>query len=889
MSRTFVFCLLAALSLSAGTTASAAPIETDAPAKEESAEPANLSAPPQQKSLSAARAIVPPRIDGKLDDAIWANAKFVADFVQKQPVEGATPFRRTEVAFAYDNTAIYVAARLLANGADDVAEVLTRRDETGSAERFVVSIDTLGDHRTAYSFAVTAAGVRADWYHSDDSPSGDYSYNPVWDADTNVGADGWTAELRIPLTQLRFSDSNRHDWRINFIRARPQDNEESYWIAVPKDQVGWSSWFGDIAGLTNVPSPARVELVPYLAANARVTSTELIDPNDPFAKSRDFSWRGGLDAKIGLGADATLDLTILPDFGQIEADPAVVNLSDTEVFLEERRPFFVEGNRFLEGNGPYFYFSRRIGGVPRGSAPGDFTDKPQANKIFGAANLLARLSNGFTLGALAAVTGPTYARSFSKETQQFESVNLEPLTSYNVLRLQKQFGESRNVIGFQGTGMVRHLPDDVRLAQELSQRAFAGGSDFTLSFADNKYELRGDASVSLVSGRPEAIARVQRSSAHYFQRPDQPHVKLDPNLRNLFGWRASLDFEKVGGKWLGLASTRWESPGYELNDMGRLPGADDGEVYARIVYQENKPKRLQSWQAGVSGYQPTNFGFVRMPATFQAWHAVTFRNFWSAQIAAAVATPGFSDDLTRGGPIVALDPVYATGLSLSGNVTSRAAFSLSGNYQRTTTGSTGFNTQASLSFTPLERLRVSLTPRYSNEMDTRQYVSTMDKGRPDTYDKRYIFATINKSEFAVQTRFQLSFSPTLAVELYAEPFASSGQFYDYGEVLARGSNQLLYYGNVTRTPEGDLSVNPGDGGEMFTLRNPDFTQISLRSTAVLRWEFLPGSTLHMIYQQQQEDRLPNGQPVDASMLGDAFSAAGKHVFGIKLTYWWSVN
>jgi hypothetical protein len=324
------------------------------------------------KSARAVRAEPAPEIDGVLDDPVWQGAVWIDDFAQSEPFEGAPPSRRTEVAFAYDDRTLYVGARMFADGPADVEAVMTRRDDAGNAERIIVSFDTFADRRTAYSFAVTAAGVRVDWFHPDDNAHRrDASFDPVWQARTQVGPTGWTAEMRIPFSQLRFPAGEQQTWGVNINRYMPQDREDVFWTLVPRNAIGWSSYFGELQGLERVATPRRLELLPYLAGDATLTSASLLDPDDPFADRLDFGVRAGGDLKLGLGSSLTLDATVNPDFGQVEADPAEVNLSAFETSFAERRPFFTEGAELLAGNGPSYFYSRRIGAPPRGDPGAD--------------------------------------------------------------------------------------------------------------------------------------------------------------------------------------------------------------------------------------------------------------------------------------------------------------------------------------------------------------------------------------------------------------------------------------------------------------------------------------------------------------------------------------
>ena len=301
-----------------------------------------------------------------LDEAAWAEARWIADFTQKEPTQGAPPSVSTEVAFVYDDEALYVGARMAGSDAFALSAPMTRKDDmAGGSDRLIVSLDTYHDGRTAYSFAVTAAGVRIDWYHPSDHESNhDHTFEPIWTARTGREGNGWTAEMRIPFSQLRFSGAPEQVWGVNVHRTIPGLDEEQYWVVVPRDEVGWASRFGELVGIRDIGSTRRMELVPYVASEVTRTSDALIEADDPFTEITDGTVRAGLDFKMGLGPNLTLTATVNPDFGQVEADPAEVNLSAFETIFPERRPFFTEGQQNLQGNGPPYYYSRRIGAAP---------------------------------------------------------------------------------------------------------------------------------------------------------------------------------------------------------------------------------------------------------------------------------------------------------------------------------------------------------------------------------------------------------------------------------------------------------------------------------------------------------------------------------------------
>ena len=842
------------------------------------------------KTIEVHRVDHGPRIDGRLDDAVWSRAVFVDDMRDQEPVENAVPSRRTEVGFLYDAHALYVGARMFAPSGD-VQAVMTRRDDTGSAERIIISLDTFNDRRTAYSFAVTAAGVRADWFHPDDSAhQRDASFDPVWTARVTRDARGWYAEMRIPFSQLRFPRRREYDWGININRFVPHLNEDIFWIVVPKGEEGWSSYFGQLRGITDIRASRRFELRPYAAADTTLTSKALIEPDDPFTKQLDAGGRVGLDAKIELGPSLTLDATVNPDFGQVEADPAVVNLTAFETQFAERRPFFVEGAQLFQGLSSNFYYSRRIGGPPRGEVDADYADIPAAARILGAAKVTGRTPSRLSIGAISALTQRMTANTYDVATDTRETVPIEPLTSYNTVRLEQELGDNSSRVGAMVTGVYRALGDAPDLRAQLPRWATTGEADGSLRFAGARYELGYVLGFSAAGGSAEAIAARQQNSAHYFQRPDQDHVTFDPSRTTMSGWTGAVGAGKRSGALRFGSDLYAESPGFDPNDLGILFAADDLGADLGVEYHLTRPS---SWYHAIdlslSGGQEWNFGGVRAPGRADFNGGVTLPGFWRVNVNQRLSYPGLDDALTRGGPLAGVG--WGTGgqVNLSTPQAARNTLSFDVSWDASQTGVTGAAASASVVLRPVDRLQVTVSPRYIARRNNRQYIDTIDGAGGATFDRRYLFATVHQRELALQLRLQLGFTPDLSLEGYAEPFASSGSFDAFGELPAPRSRDLRTYGTdgttLTRTAGGYMV---SDGGDSFTVDDPDFTVVSLRSTLVLRWEIRPGTTLFVVWQQSRgsERSIALRSP---STLADSASAPGSNTLAVKLSYFLPVD
>ncbi|HXV86265.1 MAG TPA: DUF5916 domain-containing protein, partial [Gemmatimonadales bacterium] len=612
---------------------------------------AERAARPPLKEARAVRVDRAPVVDGRLDDPAWRTARFFSDFIQKQPVEGAPPTERTEVAILYDDDALYVGARMYSDDPRSIQAFVTRRDNGGQSQHIWISFDTYLDGRTAYSFGITASGVRMDWYHPRDSETDvDDSFDPVWDGRARVDSAGWTAELRIPFSQLRFTDQAVQVWGMNFDRWIPERNEDVFWIPVPTSEQGWSSRMGRLVGIEGIRPSRRLEVLPYTAT--ATTLRDNPDPSNPFDGSARGSVRAGADVKMGLGPNLTLEGTINPDFGQVEADPAVVNLSAFEVFFSERRPFFNEGGRLLSGAGPAYFYSRRVGAAPGGAALGDYVDRPSTSTILGAAKLTGRTAGGLSVGSLAAVTGTEHARTYDAATDSYSRSEVGPAAGFAVARLQQEFGANASTAGLMITGVRRDLEPATSLATRFTRTAVSGGADWNLRFDGGTYELTGYAGGSYVEGDSLAILRLQRSSARYFQRPDADHVELNASARSLTGYVAGLGITKRNGRhWLWSASGYVESPGFELNDAGRLSTTDEVGAFAAVTYRETRPGRwFQNYSVRFGSENSFNTALDRQFGALRGDLNLTFRNFWRATLTGWVDVRAQNQFLTRGGP-----------------------------------------------------------------------------------------------------------------------------------------------------------------------------------------------------------------------------------------------
>jgi hypothetical protein len=838
------------------------------------------------------------KLDGRIDDPAWARAAWITDFTQKIPHEGAPPTDSMRIAILYDGDALYVGARMYSKDPTKLQAPLSRRDNTSQADHLWVSFDTYHDRRTAYSFGVTASGVRMDWYHATDNETDiDAGFDPVWEGKAVIDSLGWTTEMRIPFSQLRFTDLPAQVWGFNADHWNPATSEDVFWIPVPSNRTGWSSYMGELVGIEGIKPTRRLELVPYSAGNATLTGGR--DLRNPFDDGRNLEARAGADLKMGLGPNITLDATVNPDFGQVEADPAVVNLSAFEVFFDEKRPFFTEGAQLLRGNGPSYFYSRRIGARPNVSLGGDYADYPQNATILGAAKVTGRLASGMSLGALTAVTAREAADTVTYDSLgvgHFGRVVVAPPAAYGVMRLQQEFGASRSVVGLSLTAVQRNLGGDSLLEQRYTRRAYAGGADWVLRWDRGAYVLRGWLGFSRIEGDTGAINRVQRSGVHFFQRPDAGYVHFNDSTRTtLTGSIADLWLSKTSGNWLFDLEAGWESPAYDPNNAGRLGNADGRTGFAGLIYRQTKPRgKFQSYSFSMSTFAEFDFGGDRQFMFVEPAVNLTFRNFWTIQSYFDFYPRSFDHSATRGGPTMATPQAWNYVIRLGNAFGAKTSWNVRVYYGEDELDGQTYRLSGGLSIRPSTRFQFSATPNYVRWGIPRQYVTTFDSGGPSAaYGSRYVFARIDQPTFILQLRANYTIAPDLTLEVYGEPFAAAGKYRGLGELAQARSFRLREYGTagttIARDPSGNYTVTDNGGADTLQIPNPDFHVLSFRSNAVLRWEWRPGSTLYLVWQQSRESFDQGGRLVGFRDLWDSFGAQGDNFLAVKISYWIPVN
>ncbi len=842
-------------------------------------------------------------LDGRLDEAAWATAEVATGFVQRGPTPGAPATEPTEARVLVDGAVVYVGMRMY--DAEAPAARLGRRDTQVPGDWASVMLGSHGDGRTAYAFFVNPAGVRLDVLLYDDV-QGDTSWDAVWDAAVSRDSAGWTAEFRVPLSQLRYGASEGEQaWGLQFRRDLFRNGETSYWAPQLPEDDGVVSRFGALDGLRGLRSPRRLELRPYVAsALTRAPG----DAADPFYAATDVAPRVGLDATYGVTGDLTLAATVNPDFGQVEADPAQVNLGAFELFFPEQRPFFVEGaDAFAFGrtramfrmSRPTYLYTRRIGRSPSlgafvpegayqqaGEGGAVYADAPLQTTVLGAAKLSGRLGQ-FTVGAMNAVTGPEWGRYRVFDATGAEVASgdalVEPATNYAVASVRGRIGKT--VLGALLTD-VRRGGGDPALGALLPTGATVAGLDAERRLGAD-WVLSGALAGSHVVGSAGAIAGLQQAFPRLYQRPDAGHLGVDDARTSLSGLTGEGALTKSGGEhWLGSLVGAFTSPGFDANGLGFQSRADHAYVGGILVYNQNEAQGpFRNWRANGYSGSAWNFGGDRI-STFGGLAANgELQSFWSGGLSVQGYARAVNDRLTRGGPVATWPMSVNVQGSLQSDGRRTVSFSAGGGLGRDELGGGSTGGEVGVEVRPRPNLSLSFTPGFSADAAPRQFVRQFDDAAAEaTFGRRYVFARLDQQTAYLTARADWTFTPDLTLQLVVRPYVSAGRFSRFADLGAPGALRLPEYESVTTNADGSVTVAPGGGAAPFTLADPDFTARSLQGNAVLRWEYRPGSTLFVVWQQQRDGFEADGG-LGGRDVGRLFSDPVRNVFLVKLSYW----
>ena len=858
--------------------------------------PALFGQDPEKRQYTAVQIATPPVINGTLDDDAWQTGTWAGSFTQNQPYSGRPETQKTEFKILFDDNNIYVAIKSYDTAPDSIVNRLTRRDQA-DGDLVGVIFDSFHDLRTGFLFGVSSAGVKYDQMFTNDGQSQDASWDPNWWVATSINKDGWVAEMKIPFSQVRFDKSSQEGWGLDVARILYRKNEQSFWQHIPREAPGLVHLFGIMKGLEQIKPRKIFDVTPYGVAK---TETFEAVPENPFqAKGKLSKLNGGIDAKIGVTNNMTMDLTINPDFGQVEADPSVVNLSAYETFFSEKRPFFIEGNNITNfalgigdggvGNDNLFY-SRRIGRQPQrypDLKDGWYADVPTRTDILGAAKLTGKTKDGLSIGIVEAMTAQEQAVIDTIGGRKLSTV--EPFTNYFIGRIQKDINNGNTLIGGIFTSTNRELDADV--ADLLHKSAYTGGIDFTQYFKNKSWMFNLNTAFSLVEGSKKAITNTQESSAHYFQRPDKNYARLDTNRTSLAGSGGRMQVMKLNGHWNFLGAVLWKTPGFETNDLGYMRVTDQVLSVIWAGYNQYEPKGIyKSYNINSDFYGINNFGGNWLGGGYE-WNAnINLKNFWNIWTGGSVNTASLSNDMLRGGPMMKLPGSVNWRIGVNTDNRKKLVISIY------TNGTNGFeksndylSTGLDISYKPTNYIVFTVSPAYNKSFSELQYVNQTSYNGND----RYIFASINQRTISTSFRVNLNLSPNLTFQYWGQPFVATGKYYDYKYVNhpMAGSyhNRFQPYSASQISTDGDhYNVDENiDGNTDYTIDKSDFNVKQFLSNLVIRWEYNPGSSVYLVWSQTRSYNTDTGQMDFLNNLGDLFNK-GKNVphnvFLIKFSY-----
>ncbi len=858
-------------------------------------------APPSPKSMQAVRSSEIITVDGNLSEQIWQRAGFT-ELTQRDPVQAVQPTERTELWLAYDDAALYIAARMYDTAPDSIVARLVRRDAFISTDDIVVYIDPYHDKRSGFFFGISAAATLYDGVLYNDDWS-DNTWDGVWEGKAHIDDKGWTAEMRIPYSQLRFQASDKQVWGFNFLREIARKNERDYITYTPRNESGYVSRFIDLVGIENIDPPRRLEILPYLSTKAEYIHHS---DGDPFNDGSRYSPSIGTDMKFGIGNNLTVDATINPDFGQVEVDPAVVNLSDVETFFDEKRPFFIEGSTIFNfGQGgsnnfwgfnwgnPNFFYTRRIGRAPQGSLPDNtnYSDVPSGTHILGAAKISGKLGDSWNIGSVNAITSREHA-DVDTSGRRF-AVEVEPLSYYGIFRGQKEFDAGRQGFGFISTITARDFSDN-RLRDEMNSNSFALAFDgWTFLDSSKTWVITGWTGTTYVRGNQVRLTALQRNPQHYFQRPDASHVSVDSAATHLQGYAGRFALNKQNGNFYVNAALGFIDPSFDNTDMGSVFRTDIINGHVVLGYRWNTPNEItRQISLNTAIFRSYDFGKNLIWAGYWTNGYVQFLSYHSVDWFFAYNPQAISNRRTRGGPLTLNPRGYDVGGDVSSDDRKDWIFGAGTDIQNYAQGvdhSRYFYT--SIQYKPAANVSISLNPSVSLYKTSAQWVTNFDDPAAGaTFGTRYIFANLNQREISASIRLDWTFTPKLSLQTYIQPLISVGEYTGLKELARPKSLDFKVYGteNTTITrDDGTYTIDPDGNGPVpsFTVSDPNFNIKSLRGSAVLRWEYMPGSTLYLVWTQQRFDDSDPGEFKFGRDMSHLFRSEPDNVFMVKLTYW----
>jgi len=859
-----------------------------------------------------------PVIDGILDDKAWQKVEWGGGFIQREPYEGVNPSQSTAFKVIYNDDNIYVAFRMNDTEPDKIEQRGSRRD-MGDGDWISISFDSYYDRRTAFCFTVTSSGVKGDKLISNDGKTNNITWDPIWYNKVARDESGWTAEMCIPFSQLRFAERKDQIWGLQIERRLYRKEERSFWQFFNRDASGTVSHFGELRGIKDIGGSHRIELLPYTLGSLE---TSLKEAGNPFKTGSDFGVHVGLDVKAGVTSDMTFDLTINPDFGQVEADPSVVNLTAFETFFAEKRPFFTEGKNILDfqiqknlslniqrmnspqrslsatpyGSKDNLFYSRRIGRTPQYIPEEEefqYVDIPNQSRIAAAMKLSGKTRDGLSIGIVNAVTVREEAEYLNLGVRGETAV--EPFTNYFVGRILKDYRRGDTQIGAMVTATNRNIKDTH--LKFLNKAAYTGGVDLVHTWAHRNYFLTFMSVFSTIRGDEEAILWAQTASSRYYQRPDAKHVKFDSSATSLSGHGGTFTIGKAGQGHIKYSLlTTWRSPGLELNDIGYLKVADFiGEVASLEYWAYNPSLIFRSYTLKLKHNGVWDFTGAKLFSGDDIHSGVDLhfdsilKNYWKYGIGIHRFQEALTKNTLRGGPYFLNPGVWRMHMNFATDNRKNLQLTFRMNrdiwddhksyikkYMVTTT------------LRPSTSLSININPTYTKTAMDLQYIDTFDTDS----GSRYVFGTLKQETLGIVLRTSYSITPEFTIEFYSQPFISNGRYDTFkkitnpraGEYNDRFRNfsddEILFDSEI-----GEYTVS--EGGSEYSFENPNFNFLQFQSNLVIRWEYKPGSTVFLVWSQGRTGSGMDRYFAFTNDMRDIYDIYPTNVFLVKLNHWFS--
>lgn len=829
-----------------------------------------------------------PRIDGHIDDACWSIGTWDGDFTQQFPNTGGSPSQETFVKILYDHDNIYVAIMSMDTEPDKIRRIFDSRDEF-AGDAVGIAFDSYYDKRTAFEFNVTAAGQKIDLKHYGDKDH-DINWNAIWDAATSVTDSGWVAEMRIPFSQLRYNKGEHITWGMHVWRWIDREHEESQWQLIPQDAAAMVYLFGELNGIHDIRSSRQVEFLPYASAKVEYKG----DEENPYVDSWQPGLNGGLDAKIGISSNFTLDATINPDFGQVEADPSELNLSSYETFFDEKRPFFLEGREIFDYSidRDRLFYSRRVGSKPGYSPDTDddeYSDLPNNTTILGSAKLTGRTSKGLSVGLMNSITTKEYGKIYSDNNS--ETISIEPFTNYFAGRIKQEVNDANTIFGVSFNSVLRKN-DKAVFKENFTNNATTGGVDLTQYWNNRNYFFTVKLAGSYIEGSQSSITNLQESHLHRFQRPDADHLELDTTKASLSGTGATLRIGKQGGQIkYGLKFSYW-SPEFNINDIGFIREADKIEQQAWINYESIESSGFfRKYRFELDNKLNSSFGGEITANEFGLEAFSQLQNLWSTHFRGEIVLASYDTRELRGGPALMQDAYAGGQITLSTNTAKNLSAEIYGGYWHSFNSSTNYyNYGAGINYNPVDKVTLGLNINYEKNYDNYQYIETIDDVSMDVY----MIGTMDRDILRTTLRVEYYFTPEISIQYYGSPYFSVGDYTDFKRVDNAGSMDHLerYYqyqaNEYSYNQETEEYTFTEEGKDVVTMENPDFSYAQFRSNLIFRWEYKLGSVFYFVWAHEQTKNENINNPKINDSFTDLFVTNPGDVFMVKFSYWFAI-